>query len=112
MKEGKVICMKVPTHYTSINTHLGVEQVCCDGLESLPMSLCIQHGNQINIINFSLAKKFQDPNTHLHIPYMENKSLTETRCYTSINIHFGVEHAHCGDLVPGLCLNVFLAWFS
>jgi casein kinase I family protein HRR25 len=40
--------------------------------------------NQVNVINFSLTKKFRDPKMHLHIPYRENKNSTGTARYTLI----------------------------
>ena len=49
-----------------------------------------RRGNQVNVIDFGLAKKFRDPKTHLHIPYRENKNLTGTARYTSVNTHLGV----------------------
>ncbi|KAG1856564.1 kinase-like domain-containing protein [Suillus fuscotomentosus] len=57
-----------------------------------------KHGNQVNVIDFGLTKKFHDPKTHLHIPYRENKNLTSTARYTSINTHLGVKHTHHDDL--------------
>lgn len=46
------------------------------------------------LIDFSLTRKYRSSSTKQYSPYKEDKNLTGTDQFTSINAHFDIEQSH------------------
>lgn len=60
------------------------------------------------LIDFGLARRYRDSQTKQHIPYKENKSLTGTARYASVNSHIGIEQSRRDDCESLIYILVYL----
>ena len=54
--------------------------------------------DKLFMIDFGLSRKYRDSRTNLHIPTKDDKTLTGTARYASINAHLGIEQSRRDDL--------------
>ena len=77
-----------------------------------PQNFLMGVGEQLNcvyIIDFGLAKIYDNPSTDQHISYTKNNALIGTLRYASINNHLGIEQSRRDDLESlGYVLMYFL----
>ncbi|OHT02334.1 CK1 family protein kinase [Tritrichomonas foetus] len=56
------------------------------------------NSTQVFIIDYGLSKKYRDQHTHVHIPFVEGKSLTGTARYASVGALKGAEQSRRDDM--------------
>lgn len=62
----------------------------------------------IYLVDFGLSKHYEDPRTHLHIPFCTGKTLIGTAHYASLNTHLGCEQERRDDIESMIYTMIYL----
>ena len=62
----------------------------------------------IYAIDYGLSKRYRDSRNKQHIPYRDNRSMTGTARYASINTHLGIEQSRRDDIEALLYVFIYL----
>lgn len=68
-----------------------------------------RRAHHVYLIDLGLAKRWRDPRTGEHIPYLDGKALTGTARYVSINTHLGQQQSRRDDLESVSIIAVYFA---
>jgi casein kinase 1 len=52
----------------------------------------------VNLVDFGLARRYRDPKTYQHIPYIQNRQFAGTVRYASVYAHLGIEQSRRDDM--------------
>src|SRR6266566_9523684 len=66
--------------------------------------------NLVYLIDFRLLKEFQNPNTHVHIPYNKGLGFTGITTFASINSHMGSKLGRQDDLESLAYVLLYFLW--
>ncbi|ELA46360.1 CK1/CK1 protein kinase [Vavraia culicis subsp. floridensis] len=93
----KTICMIAITVLESLEDIHGRCRIFRD---IKPENILIGHDNpdELFLIDLGMAKYYMNPNSREHIPFINNKKLTGTARYASLNTHMGYEQSRRDDL--------------
>lgn len=93
----KTICMIAINVLESLESIHGKYKIFRD-IKPENILIGVDRPDQLYLIDLGMAKNYKDPVTKKHIPFINNKKLTGTARYASLNTHMGYEQSRRDDL--------------